>query len=77
MSLRVWHGIGSVACSELFACVVFRLKRFVVKAVFSHVVVRRQTRTDTDTDTHTQAHTHTHTDTDRDTDAHTDTDAEK
>ena len=38
-----------MVCSELFACVVFRLKRFVVKAVFAHVVVHRQTRTDTDT----------------------------
>ena len=81
ISLHVWYATGIVVCSELFANVVFRLMRFVVKVVISHVVVRRQTRTDTDKRTQTdfteecpddvklkrESKVGTHTDTDTDT----------
>ena len=61
VSLRVWHGVGFVVCSELVACVVFRLKRCVVTALFARVVVHRQPQTDTDRQTHTQTRTDTDT----------------
>ena len=64
MSLRVWHGVVFVVCSELVACVVFRLKRCVVTALFARVVVHRQPQTDTDRQTHTHRHGQTRTNTD-------------